>query len=75
MKFCLFGAGAANTTIARLIILAGADPKNAVYYQIVVMFMLAAATAIGSVLATLFARKQAFTKHFSLRDLPMGKRR
>ncbi len=41
-------------------ILSGADPETAAKYQVVVMLMLSAATAIGSMLAVLFAFRRAF---------------
>lgn len=41
-------------------ILGGADPALAIRYQIVVMLMLTGSTAIGSLLATLIARKLSF---------------
>jgi putative ABC transport system permease protein len=45
-------------------ILAGADPLQAVKYQIVVMFMVTAAAAFGCALVTLLAYKKLFTaKH------------
>ncbi len=44
-------------------ILAGADPVTATGYQIVVMLMVAAATALGSVLAVLFTYRRRFTDH------------
>ena len=43
-------------------ILAGADPVEATGYQIVVMLMVAAATAIGSMLAVLLTYKRRFTE-------------
>lgn len=43
-------------------ILAGADPTQAVNYQLVVMFMLTAATAITAVLTTLWYRNRFFNK-------------
>jgi len=43
-------------------ILAGADPVTATGYQIVVMLMVAAATALGSVVALLLTYKRRFTK-------------
>lgn len=43
-------------------ILAGADPTQAVNYQLVVMFMLTSATAITSIMVTLGYRKRFFTK-------------
>ena len=42
-------------------ILAGADPVAATQYQIVVMLMVAAATAMGSVLAVLLSFRRRFT--------------
>ena len=42
-------------------ILAGADPLTATGYQIVVMLMVAAATAIGSVTAVLLTYRRRFT--------------
>jgi putative ABC transport system permease protein len=41
-------------------LLSGADPSIAAGYQIVVMFMLSAATALGAMLAVLFVYKKAF---------------
>ncbi len=49
-------------------LLAGADPRDAVAYQIVVMYMLAAATAFGSVIAVLLARRRVFTGEMALRQ-------
>ena len=43
-------------------ILAGADPVNATAYQIVVMLMVSAATALGSVLAVLLTYHRRFTR-------------
>ena len=43
-------------------ILAGADPLAATGYQIVVMLMVAAATAVGSMLAVLWTYKRRFTE-------------
>lgn len=43
-------------------ILAGADPVTATGYQIVVMLMVAAATALGSVVALLLTYRRRFTK-------------
>jgi len=42
-------------------VLAGADPLKAAYYQIVVMLMVSAATAIGSILAVLLSFRARFT--------------
>jgi putative ABC transport system permease protein len=43
-------------------ILAGADPLLAIRYQIVVMLMLVASTAIGSILTVLLVRRRCFSK-------------
>ena len=48
-------------------ILAGADPMDAVKYQIVVMFMLAASTALGAIIMALLVRRRAFTEKDQLR--------
>jgi putative ABC transport system permease protein len=42
-------------------ILAGADPLEATKYQIVVMLMVSAATAIGSIMAVMLAYRRRFT--------------
>ncbi|MCE5190901.1 MAG: iron export ABC transporter permease subunit FetB [Actinomycetia bacterium] len=42
-------------------VLAGADPLEATKYQIVVMLMISAATAIGSILAVMLSYRRAFT--------------
>lgn len=42
-------------------VLAGADPLAAAYYQIVVMLMVSAATALGSVLAVVLSFRRRFT--------------
>ena len=42
-------------------ILAGADPVTATGYQIVVMLMVAAATALGSLVALLLTYRRRFT--------------
>ena len=49
-------------------ILAGARPDEAVRYQILVMYMLAAAVAITSVVATLMAHRASFTRAHQLRS-------
>ncbi|MDP8238154.1 MAG: ABC transporter permease [Candidatus Hatepunaea meridiana] len=49
-------------------LLAGADPKDAVLYQIIVMYMLVAATAMGSIIAVMLARRRVFTKDMTLRE-------
>jgi len=43
-------------------VLAGADPLNAAYYQIVVMLMVSAATALGCVLAVLLSFRRRFSQ-------------
>jgi len=48
-------------------ILAGADPMPAVKYQIVVMFMLAAATALGSILVAMYTFRRLFNERHQLR--------
>jgi len=47
-------------------ILAGADPMAAVAYQIVVMFMLAAATALGSMMTALWVYRRLFNHRHQL---------
>lgn len=42
-------------------VLAGADPLEATKYQIVVMLMVSAATAVGSILAVMLAYRRAFS--------------
>ncbi|NDV21355.1 iron export ABC transporter permease subunit FetB [Desulfovibrio sp. JC022] len=42
-------------------ILAGADPEEAVRYQIVVMFMLVSSTALSSIIVLLLVRKRCFS--------------
>jgi putative ABC transport system permease protein len=53
-------------------ILAGAPPDQAVRYQMVVMFMLSAAVALTSVIATLLAHRASFTPAQQLREEPEG---
>ena len=48
-------------------ILAGASPLEAVRYQIVVMFMLAASSAVGSILIALLVWRRAFNDRHQLR--------
>lgn len=48
-------------------ILQGADPLDAVKYQIVVMFMIAAATALGCILVAVLAYARLFDDHHRLR--------
>jgi putative ABC transport system permease protein len=47
-------------------ILAGADPLEAVKYQIVVMFMIAGATALGCIIIVLLVYRRMFTAHHQL---------
>jgi len=49
-------------------ILQGADPLNAVKYQVVVMFMIAAATSVSSIMMALLVYKRLFTAHHQLRS-------
>lgn len=49
-------------------ILAGSDPLQAVKYQIVVMFMLAAATALGCISIALLAYRQLFNARHQLEE-------
>ncbi len=55
-------------------ILAGADPKVAVAYQIVVMFMIAAATSIGGMLTALLVQRRLFNDRHQLLSHLIGKR-
>lgn len=48
-------------------ILQGADPLEAVKYQIVVMFMIAAATAMGTILVAAFVFRGVFNERHQLR--------
>ena len=43
-------------------ILAGAEPTSAIKYQIIVMLMLVASTAIGSISVVHLMRRRCFTK-------------
>ena len=47
-------------------ILAGAEPLQAVAYQVVVLFMIAAATALGSILAALLVQRRLFNARHQL---------
>ena len=44
-------------------ILAGASPVEAVKYQIVIMFLIASATAVGTVAAVLLSFRRLFNEH------------
>lgn len=55
-------------------ILEGADPMNAVKYQIVVMFMIAAATASGCILIAMLVYRFAFNRAHQLREGLIWKR-
>jgi putative ABC transport system permease protein len=48
-------------------LLAGADPMDAVLYQIVVMYMIAAAVALGSSMVVLLARRRVFNEAMAVR--------
>jgi UDP-glucose/iron transport system permease protein len=48
-------------------LLAGADPKDAVLYQIVVMYMLAASTSVAAMISLLLVRRRVFTADMMLR--------
>ncbi len=50
-------------------LLAGADPKDAVMYQIVVMYMLTAAAAISSSVSVLMVRRRCFNEDMSLKTI------
>jgi putative ABC transport system permease protein len=52
------------------LILAGVDPLTAIRYQIVVMYMLLAATAIAALVATVLAQRALFDDAHRLRLLP-----
>ena len=49
-------------------ILAGADPVEAVKYQIVIMFLLASATAVGTVSVVLLSYQRLFNEHHQFLD-------
>ena len=49
-------------------ILAGADPMEAVKYQIVVMFMIAAASTAGAIGVTVLVFRRLFSEHHQLRS-------
>jgi len=53
-------------------ILAGADPMLAVQYQLVVLFMIAAAVALGAVLLGLLVFRRVFNDRQQLRDDVIG---
>lgn len=55
-------------------ILAGADPVNAVLYQIVVMFMIAAATSLGCILVAVLVYRSTFNRSHQLREGLIWKR-
>jgi len=48
-------------------ILAGAEPLQAVRYQIVVMFMIAAATSLGGILVAMMVYRRMFNERHQLR--------
>ncbi len=47
-------------------ILAGADPLEAVKYQIMIMFMLAAATSVGCMVMAILAYRRLFSRKHQL---------
>jgi putative ABC transport system permease protein len=47
-------------------ILAGESPLEAVRYQIVIMFLIAAATSLGAVAVALLAYRALFNRHHQL---------
>jgi len=49
-------------------LLAGADPEDAVMYQIVVMYMLAASTSFATVVSLLLVRRRVFTPDMMLSE-------
>ncbi|NUP06833.1 MAG: iron export ABC transporter permease subunit FetB [Polyangiaceae bacterium] len=49
-------------------ILSGADPEQAVRYQIVIMYQLVAVAAVSGTLSALFARRMLFTAREQLRE-------
>lgn len=55
-------------------ILEGADPLNAVKYQIVVMFMIAAATSMGCILIAMLVYRLMFNRAHQLREGLVWKR-
>ena len=56
-------------------ILAGADPWQAVKYQIVVMFMIAATTSMSAMGFVLLAYLRLFTRHHQLDVAAIHKRK
>ncbi|MFC1759398.1 ABC transporter permease [Planctomycetota bacterium] len=48
-------------------LLAGVDPMEAVKYQIVIMFLIASATAAGTILVVLLAYRRLFNSHHQFR--------
>ncbi|MDN2501115.1 hypothetical protein FHY52_31155, partial [Nocardia nova] len=52
------------------LILAGVDPLTAIRYQIVVMYMLLAATALGALTTARIAQQSLFDEAQRLRPLP-----
>ena len=56
-------------------ILAGADPLRAVAYQVVVMFMLAAATSLGTMAIALLVYRRLFNERHQLRGEQILRRR
>jgi putative ABC transport system permease protein len=55
-------------------ILAGANPVEAVKYQIVIMFLIASATALGTVAAVLLSYRRLFNEHHQFLDALIAER-
>jgi putative ABC transport system permease protein len=56
-------------------ILAGASPVEAVKYQIVIMFLIASATALGTVGVVLLSYRRLFNEHHQFLDALLAERR
>ncbi len=56
-------------------ILAGASPVEAVKYQIVIMFLIASATALGTVSVVLLSYRRLFNEHHQFLDALIAEHR
>jgi putative ABC transport system permease protein len=56
-------------------ILAGASPVEAVKYQVVIMFLIASATAMGTVTVVLLSYRRLFNEHHQFRSELLSERR
>jgi putative ABC transport system permease protein len=56
-------------------ILAGASPVEAVKYQIVIMFLIASATALGTVAVVLLSYRRLFNEHHQFESALVTERR